>query len=289
MDYEQKYHLRPLWNSLLAIYNEFAKICDRNGLRYYGFAGTALGAVRHNGFIPWDDDLDVAMPRPDYEKFVGLAKKELPEHLKFVNWKNTPEFRQLFGKIQDSRREKVEEIEEGQGRMLSNGVYIDIFPIDGYPTSSLEKLWIIIRDAVLKPLERFHLDKYSHQSAKGKVLWLVGMAISPVFFWLRKQPQFMSIYERTLLKHPFDASEQVGDIGYWTNVLCHKSLPKDVWGTPVPHAFDGQTIMLPAKVVAHLVNNFGKDYMNMPPEAKRKPSHQYAWRCPWWLGPTKQS
>ena len=46
MDYEQKYHLRPLWNSLLAIYNEFAKICDRNGLRYYGFAGTALGAVR---------------------------------------------------------------------------------------------------------------------------------------------------------------------------------------------------------------------------------------------------
>ena len=79
------YGLRPLWDALYEIYEEFAKICDKHGLRYYAFAGTLLGAIRHNGFIPWDDDLDVAMPRPDYEKFIQISKTELPRHLNFVD------------------------------------------------------------------------------------------------------------------------------------------------------------------------------------------------------------
>ena len=77
--------------------------------------------------------MDVAMPRPDYEKFIRISKKELPMHLKFVNWTNTHEFHMIFGKIQLADAEQVKKLEEQMGRTLSNGVFIDIFPLDGYP------------------------------------------------------------------------------------------------------------------------------------------------------------
>ena len=67
---ELKYNIRPLQEAVLRVFKEFAKICDRHELKYYAAYGTALGAIRHHGFIPWDDDLDVAMPRSDYSVFM---------------------------------------------------------------------------------------------------------------------------------------------------------------------------------------------------------------------------
>ena len=64
-----KLDMRPIWDALLHVYEEFARVCDENNLRYYLAEGSAIGALRHKGFIPWDDDLDVIMPRPDYERF----------------------------------------------------------------------------------------------------------------------------------------------------------------------------------------------------------------------------
>lgn len=279
------YNLKPLRKSLLDIYNAFSAVCERHGLRYYGFAGTALGAVRHNGFIPWDDDLDVAMPRPDYEKFIRYAQHELPQHLKFVYWKNTPEFTQLFGKIQDVRQPVIERLEREMGVMLSCGLYIDVFPIDGYPDSSVARAVIKVRDMILKPIERFHLHRFSRLSAGGRCLWLLGAVMSLAVPWMRRQSQFMMIHEQTLQKYSFDDSSQVGDVGYWMNVLAHPPLRKEIWGTPTPHKFESQLMMLPEYVEEHLENNFG-DWRMLPPEDQQHPSHQYSWRCEWWLGPT---
>ena len=69
---------------LLSIYQAFAAVCEKHGLKYWVAFGTMLGAVRHNGFIPWDDDFDVFMLREDYEKFLTVADKELPEYFKDV-------------------------------------------------------------------------------------------------------------------------------------------------------------------------------------------------------------
>ena len=113
-----KINLKPVWDAVLNVYREVAQICDKHGLRYYLTDGTALGAVRHKGFIPWDDDFDMSMPREDYQKFIEIARNELPEHLKFVNWENTPEFTLLFGKVQDTRADFVKSIEAECGYML---------------------------------------------------------------------------------------------------------------------------------------------------------------------------
>ena len=279
------YGLRPLWDALYEIYEEFAKICDRHGLRYYAFAGTLLGAIRHNGFIPWDDDLDVAMPRPDYERFIDIAQGELPEHLKFVSWKNTPEFNCLFGKIQDSRKDAVLALEKSTGRMLSNGVYIDIFPIDGYPQSKMYRALIKYRDLLLLPIERFHLYKWTHLSTRGKIVWVIGAVLSLFVPWMRTQRQFMSFHERVLKKTSYEDSCLVSDIGLRYNVLSQPVLSKEAWGDPVPHAFDGKQIAIQHEPIKYLEQKFG-DYMKLPPKERRHPSHQYSWRCLWWLGPT---
>ena len=84
------YNLAPVWKVVLDIYREFAAICQRHSLRHYAAFGTALGAVRHKGFIPWDDDFDVMMPRPDYERLIEIAPSELPAHLQFLSKKTTP-------------------------------------------------------------------------------------------------------------------------------------------------------------------------------------------------------
>ena len=238
------YGLRPLWDALYEIYAEFAKVCDRHGLRYYAFAGTLLGAIRHKGFIPWDDDLDVAMPRPDYEKFVQIYKTELPRHLKFVDWKNTPEFHMLFGKIQDARKEKVLTLEKRLGHMLSNGVYIDIFPIDAYPSNKLYRTYLKYRDLLLLPIERFHLYEFSHLSKKGKLAWIFGAFLSLLVPWLRKHDQFMALHENAIKKENYEEADLVSDCGLRYNVLSQPVMPKDGWGTPVPHEFDGRGIMI---------------------------------------------
>ena len=76
----------------------FKKICDDNNLRYYMIGGTLIGVVRHNGFIPWDDDIDIGLPRPDYNKFLEIAPKYLPEYMEIVTKSSDPNFKMLFYK-----------------------------------------------------------------------------------------------------------------------------------------------------------------------------------------------
>ena len=285
---EDKFGLRPIWEATFSIYQQVAAICDRHGLRYYATDGTAIGAVRHKGFIPWDDDFDISMPRPDYEKFKKIAAEELPENLKWVDWHNSPEMSVLFGKVHDCRKEVVLALEEKVGRTLSNGVYIDIFPIDGYPPAAVSRLWIKICTVIPKCIIRFKSMKLNQQTSKGKVIWLFGALFSALLPWVSKE-RCMQFFERMLLKYGFDDCEFTGRSCSLLTVLRRAPLARGAWGRPTPHEFEDSAVMLPEDFDAHLRNEYVKfHYMTLPPESCRYPSHSYSWRCPWWLGPTKE-
>ena len=93
----------------MEIVKAVVKICDRHGLIYYMLGGTMLGAIRHKGFIPWDDDIDLGMPRDDYEKFLEIAPNELPDTLKVVNYRNTPEYQYYITRVLDTDTKVIEE------------------------------------------------------------------------------------------------------------------------------------------------------------------------------------
>lgn len=110
--------------------SKFIDYCKAHDLKYYIAYGSLIGAIRHKGFIPWDDDIDVIMPRDDYEKLLGMTDR-VAEHMLLASRYNRPQWPYLFAKCYDSETEMVE---EGYDSGVI-GVYIDIFPVDGLPNN----------------------------------------------------------------------------------------------------------------------------------------------------------
>ena len=133
-----------LQEHLRKMYVEIEKVCDRHGLIVMGAYGTVLGALRHKGFIPWDDDLDLFMPREDYDKLLHLYAAELPKEYKVFapNGKNNPIYR--FGKVVDTSTKFVMPVSDESQEW--SGVFVDIFPLENTPTNKLliqlRRLWL---------------------------------------------------------------------------------------------------------------------------------------------------
>ncbi len=117
-------------NIMLDILLDVDKVCRENDIKYMLACGTLLGAVRHGGFIPWDDDLDIYMPREDYDKFNKIAEKNLKSNLFLQNTTTDPTFSQYFTKIRDNNHTIIERYEEDKDIGFHQGIFIDIFPID---------------------------------------------------------------------------------------------------------------------------------------------------------------
>lgn len=117
----------------LDILVKFDRMCKENNLRYFITAGTLLGAVRHKGFIPWDDDIDVVMLRKDFKKLNGVCKKALPEGLFLQDKKNDKGYPFHFDKIRLDNTEVIDPFLEGVN--MHKGIYIDVFPVDKCPTN----------------------------------------------------------------------------------------------------------------------------------------------------------
>ena len=234
----ETYNLRPLWDAVLDIYKEMYKICERHNLRLYVAFGTALGAVRHHGFIPWDDDFDIFMPRPDYEKFINYAKDELPSYLKWQSFETDPKCSRIFGKVYDMRAEKVSDVSAASNLILKEGIFVDCFPMDGLPSTKAGVfLWNVVRSFLRRVVkaDSVTLQKFitllDYDRSKN-----VGWCLSPFRF-----PRY--IYRRS-----------------WFGVA--RMMP-----------FENLEVPVPELVEEHLQATYG-DFLKLPPVEKRLPSHQ---------------
>ena len=131
---EDNSELRKLQQVELGIIKVFSDICEKYGLRYYLVGGTMLGAVRHHGFIPWDDDMDVGMPRPDYERFAKIVQNELPSGYQFLNYKKDSTYKRYFSRLVDV---SVKVYNASNTKTITESAWLDIFPFDGMPTKKL--------------------------------------------------------------------------------------------------------------------------------------------------------
>lgn len=240
----------------LDILSVVADYCEKNGLRYWLYYGTLIGAIRHNGYIPWDDDVDIIMPRPDYEKFVQTFNSNKEGKYKVIEDQITSDYHATFAKVHNPKTIIKSEF----SNEMPFGVFIDIFPFDGVKDAAQSKNAQII----LKLL-----------SAKNNKWWYKRTLISNLGLYFFKVLMF-PISVRYLLNKlhticsqvPFDESEYVNYIparaGMRTNVKR-----SDLEGAEIEyHIYEGRKYRIPHNYDVCLRNNYG-DYMKLPPKEEQ--------------------
>lgn len=246
---------------LFELFKCFAKICDDNGIKYFLVGGTLLGAVRHKGFIPWDDDIDVAMPEEDYRRFLEL-KDNLPEGLEIRSEKDDPEYPFLFCKLSNP---DVPFITEGPGKKM--GIYIDLFPIvpSRDPNRTAGILFNI--STVIGYVLQVKLDWIEYIPYK-KIYARVGYALL----------NLLSVSTLRALRLRVLGLLRADNTGFcFSPGGGHKGLtefyPKAWFDEQIHLSFEGEQFTAPNGWNGYLTQLYG-DYMSLPPENNRISSHK---------------
>ncbi len=256
--------IEELKNVELEILKNFIEICNKLNLTYYLDCGTLLGAIRHKGFIPWDDDIDVIMPRPDYDEFMQKAGELLKPEYFLQNYNTDKQFQQAFSKIRDSRTTFIEK--EIINLDINHGIYIDIFPLDGYNPENEEQN--------KKNEENFYLLRLQTQRR------FEGFKILP-----EKQEKFkisdkkygkMTNYELNIEKekiakqYDYDKCKYVKS--YYSDFADNTPIPKEIFEKGELKPFESIMANVPQGYDEYLERLYG-DYMKLPPLEKRVSNH----------------
>ncbi|SCW32822.1 lipopolysaccharide cholinephosphotransferase [Ruminococcaceae bacterium YRB3002] len=244
----------------LEILKKVAAFCDGNGIRYFIYYGTYLGALRHGGFIPWDDDIDICMPRPDYERFLQTFEAE---DCALMTWTEDNECLCPFSKVYDPRTE----LHENGGFGIQLGVNIDVFPMDGLPSGDRK-----IRNRIR--FMRFYyvmqvaatLDDPSQRALSSRIVITLIKAFYKLF------PIEHYITGRAIKhasRYDFDSSEKVGILvwGYGPREVVRRD---DI--IPLRRVRFEDTEFWAPGTDGSLVAAYG-DYMQLPPEDKQCYKH----------------
>lgn len=254
--------MNEVQDTILQIFREAKTICERHGIPYFAIGGTCIGAVRHNGFIPWDDDLDIAIPIEDYDRFLEIAKKELPEHFSVYTCDDIRHYRYIFAKIIDSRTTFIEKNDVPYPDSYK-GIFLDVMPISGVPASAASRkrfLKRIHRYTTLNTKMRFPTAEFRKWQARA-----LSVAMLPLRLIL-KYTYFSDRYLNMLRKHPFASAEYTGYV--WSLSIDRLIFPKEWFASQVELPFENTTIACPKEWDRYLSQQF-HDYMRLPPEGER--------------------
>lgn len=262
-------HLIPmttteLRESLLSILCFFTDFCDRNNLYYFLAGGTLLGAIRHKGFIPWDDDIDVFMPRPDYDRMHALiAEQGLGDSRYELIGLQTGKGTWPFAKIIDrSTWVEAEFVADDQQHL-----WIDIFPVDGLPDGKEQSDRHIQKAGVLKRLYSMATARLGHGRSLSHSLIKIPANLLLRVYGVSRLSRRMDSHAR---RYDYSSSNYVGNI-IW-NVGVRERVQKEVFSSRAPVTFCGRTFWGPAGWDEYLHSVYG-NYMQLPPEEKRKSNH----------------
>lgn len=240
----------------------FIEVCSKLKLRYYLLGGTLLGAVRHHGFIPWDDDIDVGMPRDDYEVFLQKAQALLPQYLFVQSIYSDVEYVMPFAKIRNCNTAFIETSVNHLN--INHGVFIDVFPLDNYPTDPNEQKKLDRKAALLNERIAMVFNHKEKRSWKTRIKQLAIRLYCPSLK--------CAIHKREALFRSVPVGELVVNHG---GAWGKKEIVPAKWyaeGTDL--TFEGVQVKGPAQYKKWLTQVYG-DYMQLPPVEKRM-THHYA-------------
>ena len=262
--------LRKLQAVNLAMIKIFIGICKKHHLCYYALGGTLLGAVRHQGFIPWDDDVDIGMPRPDYERFLKIAENELPEGYRLRTIDVDDEYRTYFVKIEDTNVRLMREY-YAKNAVVQKAVYawIDVMPIDGAPDGQAALAAHVDKLKQMRRMISYSLlDKCMGTGKKRskKQMFFMKAGFQTGVYRLFNTQKLFEKFDRECRRFPYETSEVIGNpYGIYG---IREFVPREVFGKGVGLAFEDITIQAPEDYDSYLKSIYG-DYMALPPENER--------------------
>lgn len=248
------------------ILKEVDKLCTKHSIQYFVGGGTAIGQKRHGGFIPWDDDIDINMSRNDYDRFLKVASRELPDYLFLQNHRTDVNFSKLYTKV----RLKDTKFVEYQYRNIEmeQGIYIDIFPMDSARNDN-EFLAKMDKQVIrLYTLYDYRVNPSSNQPINGCIDLLKNLIKHIIHYILSIMPKnYYSNRYYKLLKSNNVESDYIADYG--TEKGKSFIIKKDVIFPVIRGQFDRIQVNIPNDIDIFLRTRYGDDYMTLPPEEKR--------------------
>ncbi len=258
--------LKKVQKIQLEMAKDIKRVCEENGIHYFLYRGTFLGAVRHQGVIPWDDDMDFGMMRQDYEKFCRIANEALSEQYCFQNWHTDEQYALPFGKV---RKKNTVFVEAKCARLPENGIYIDIYPLDFAPEGEGERKKLARQ---LLHLFRIKLMKcgYTPWMEEERIIWKkrIGYLLYQFAALFVSQKALVDAYEKRVLA-----------VGKSDTLYEQSALPivyyfKTKWVDKVKqYPYEDTTFAGPNDYDGFLSSLYG-DYMQLPPADKRENRHQ---------------
>ena len=276
----EKEELARLQKIELNILEDFKALCERHHLTYFGIAGTILGAVRHGGFIPWDDDIDIAMPRKDFERFIEFAEKELSDRYFLLNTEHDPEYPLHTTRLCLKGTSFIEEA--FRDAKFHCGIFLDLYPYDNLADGpfayklQIWRTWFYSKILILRTIEKPYIAQTGVAAkvilAVCKVcnMFLKGIKADPLkIYW--KGQRISRKYNKRKTKRigfPSDTDPE------WNTLYLREIYPlKKV-------KFENTVIPIPRKYRVMLQHLYGDDYMTPPPEEKRKTHYPHLLEFP---------
>ncbi len=264
--------LKALQACFLEIIKDIDRVCEKRGICYMAAGGTALGSVRHQGFIPWDDDVDLLMPRPDLKRFLEIFDEELGDKYEITSPDSKYPLESMITAVykKNTYKASISTLDTD----LPKGVHIDLFPIETVPVNPLARrikgltaifLQYVAVSSLFRHLSSENKKEFFYQTPAGKFNYRLRMFVGALFSfrsyekWAASFDRFVSCKTDTgLWAVPTDIGHYFGHI-----------MPKEVYYPPIKGPFVDMQINLPHNPDEYLKNQYG-DYMTIPPEADRE-------------------
>lgn len=265
--------LRKVQLEQLEMLKEIKRVCELLGIKYFLDSGTLLGAIRHEGFIPWDDDLDIAMLRSDYDRFLKEAPRVLDKKYFLQSWHSDKQYGMPFAKLRKNNTVYLEEAAENAGAHC--GFYVDIFPYNVFPNDKEKQKW---QASKYEFMRRAIMVKCGYtpwiMNASGIKVLVKRMLYCPMKLYalIHSREKMIEKFDEISTAFNHEESEYLfaqggaSNYGKWI-------IPRECFDEAELHIFEDSDFSIPKEWKLYLTKVYG-NYMQLPPEDKRENRHR---------------